>query len=145
MPRLLQNVNAECQKNVFDAKLCMQQPSLALTLSLTLSSKEHTSFSLIFHLQRLWSLSLRGIWGNFPNPLYSVSFSLESVLHDISPSFTFNKISGISPAPDLHSLGDLHIPPFLTYYYYLKFILYSDFTQFYQMFCCFRIPSRIPH
>lgn len=61
-------------------KLCMQQPSLTLTLSLTLSSREQTSFSPnIFHFQRLWSVSLHGIWGCFPNPLYSVSFSLESL------------------------------------------------------------------
>lgn len=77
--RLFQNVNVECQKNVFDKKLCMQQPTQTLTLSLTLSSREQTSFSLIFHFQRLWSLSLCDIWGYFPNPLYSVSFSLQSL------------------------------------------------------------------
>lgn len=43
-------------------KLCTQQPSLTLTLSLTLSSREQTSFSLnIFHFQCLWSVSLCGI------------------------------------------------------------------------------------
>lgn len=62
-------------------KLCMQQLSMTLTLSLILSSREQNSFSLNSSVS---VVSKCRVWGYFSSIPYPVSFSVES-LSDVSP------------------------------------------------------------
>lgn len=61
---------------VFITELWTQQPSVTLTLSLAVSSREQTSFSLnIFHFQCLRLVSRCGILDDFSRTLYPGSFT----------------------------------------------------------------------
>lgn len=130
MPRLLQNVSIECQKTVFEYQTMYAAAIPDPHPILDPFFQKTDLFSLnIFHFQCLWSVSLCGIWGCFSDALYPVSFINGKSWHFPHHSH-FDETIGISPASDLHSIGDLHFPFSLTHYYYLKFILNSDFLRF---------------